>query len=216
MSLHVNLSGPIGQRFHLGVDFEIAAQGVTALLGPSGSGKTTVLRAIAGLQRVPGTIRFGDETWQDDRHFVPAHQRPVGYVFQGGGLLPHLTVSRNLAYATRRALPGPFVHDDVVARTGIGHLLDRVPARLSGGEIQRASIACALLRQPALLLMDEPLSALDSEARDQFLGHFEGLLGSIPIPAVYVTHDEAEARRLAVACVRMRAGAVDRQGSPPR
>ncbi|GGZ03480.1 ATP-binding cassette domain-containing protein [Novosphingobium colocasiae] len=216
MSLRVSLSGRIGRSFHLDVDFGIAAQGVTALLGPSGSGKTTVLRAIAGLERVPGTIRFGDEAWQDGRHFVPAHKRPVGYVFQGGGLLPHLTVGRNLIYAARRAPPGAFGCDDVVARTGIGGLMDRIPARLSGGEMQRASIACALLRQPSLLLMDEPLSALDSEARGQFLGHFESLLATLPIPVIYVTHDETEARRLAIGCVRMRAGALDPGGGPLR
>lgn len=216
MSLRVTLSGRIGRSFQLSVDFGIAAQGVTCLLGPSGSGKTSVLRAIAGLERVSGTIRFGNETWQDGKHFVPAHKRPVGYVFQGGGLLPHLTVAQNLAYAARRAPQGPFVHDDVVARAGIGGMMDRNPARLSGGEAQRASIACVLLRQPLLLLMDEPLSALDSEAREQFLGYFQSLLATIPVPAIYVTHDEAEARRLAVACVRMRAGALDAKGGLAR
>lgn len=212
MSLAVSLRGRVGEHLDLAVDFTAPARGVTALLGPSGSGKTTVLRAIAGLERLAGTIRLGAETWQDEAQFVPAHKRALGYVFQGGSLLPHLTVAGNLAYAARRAPPGVFVADDVIARTGIAGLLDRRPARLSGGEAQRASIARALLCQPRVLLMDEPLSALDSAARAQFLDLFEQLLAELALPVIYVTHDEAEARRLAVQVVRLRDGVAQVDG----
>jgi molybdate transport system ATP-binding protein len=129
-------------------------------------------------------------------------------VFQGAGLLPHLTVAQNLDYAIRRAQAGPFDRETLVARTGIGPLLDRSPARLSGGETQRAAIVRALLSQPRLLLMDEPLSALDGEAKASLLALFEDLLGAIAIPVIYVSHDEAEARRLATRCVRLRDGTV--------
>lgn len=210
MSLSLALCGPIGAAFDLDIALDLPGAGVTCLLGPSGSGKTSVLRAIAGLERgLAGTIRYGDELWQGPGLFVPPHRRRVGYVFQGAGLLPHLSIARNLDYAARRAGNGPFVRDDVIARTGIAHLLDRMPARLSGGEGQRASIARALLSQPRLLLMDEPLSALDSESKALLLDHFEGLLGAIGLPVLYVTHDEGEARRLARRCVRLRHGRVE-------
>jgi molybdate transport system ATP-binding protein len=208
MTIAVSLAGQIGPDFALDVDLALPMAGVTGLFGPSGSGKTTVLRALAGLERIPGVVRFGDEVWQDGGVFVPAHRRHIGYVFQGAGLLPHLTVARNLDYAARRAPPGPFDRETLVARAGIGALLDRSPARLSGGEMQRAAIVRALLSQPRLLLMDEPLAALDGEAKAALLALFEDLLGAIAIPVVYVTHDEVEALRLATRCVRLRGGAV--------
>jgi molybdate transport system ATP-binding protein len=209
VTLALSLAGRIGRGFAIDVTFEVPGAGVTALLGPSGSGKTTVLRALAGLTRVAGTIRCGDETWQAPGRFVPPHQRHVGYVFQGAGLLPHLTVAQNLDYAARRAPPGPFERADVIARTGIGALLDRRPARLSGGEAQRASIARALLSQPRLLLLDEPLSALDSEAREHLLAHIEAMLAALTIPVIYVTHEEREAARLASRTLRLRGGMLD-------
>ena len=208
MTISLALAGRIGPDFELDVTMDLPPTGVTCLLGPSGSGKTTVLRAIAGLQRVPGTIRFGARIWQDASTFVPPHRRKVGYVFQGAGLLPHLTVAGNLDYAARRNPAGSFARDDVIARTGIAHLLDRMPARLSGGETQRAAIARALLAQPQLLLMDEPLSALDAASKNELLGHLAGLLTAIDIPVIYITHDESEASRLANRTVRMAAGRV--------
>ena len=208
MTIAVALRGALGKDFALDVAFTVPAAGVTALLGPSGAGKTSVLRALAGLTRLPGTVRFAGETWQDEACFVPAHRRRIGYVAQGPGLLPHLTVAGNLAYAARRAAAGPFDRDDVVARTGIAPLLDRSPARLSGGEAQRASIARALLGQPKLLLMDEPLSGLDSPARAELVDQLAALFAAIAIPVVYVTHDGGEAARLAAQTVRLRAGRV--------
>ena len=205
----VALAGRIGPDFAVDIAVDLPGEGVTALLGPSGSGKTTLLRAIAGMDRVPGTIVVDGVVWQDAKTFYPPHERRVGYVFQGLGLLPHLSVRANLAYAKKRAGDGPFAFDDIVARTGVGGLLDRSPARLSGGEAQRAQIARALLSQPRLLLMDEPLSALDGEAKAELLAALEGLLAAIPIPAIYVTHDAGEADRLAARTVRLRGGRVE-------
>lgn len=209
MTIALALDGKVRGVFALRTAFEIPSSGVTALLGPSGSGKTSILRALAGLERIAGTITVDGEVWQDGATFLPPEQRRTGYVFQGAGLLPHLSVAANLAYAERRAPTGRFDRTDIIARTGIAALLDRRPASLSGGEAQRASIARALLGQPRLLLMDEPLSALDSEARDELLGWLENLLTEIAIPVFYVTHDHGEAARLAVRTIRIRAGRID-------
>lgn len=208
MTIVVKLAAVLSERFTLDLAFEIPSVGVTALLGPSGSGKTCVLRALGGLDRHSGTIRFKGDVWQDGRFFVPTHRRRIGYVFQGVGLLPHLSVRRNLDFAIRRAPAGAFQPDDVIARTGIASLLDRMPAGLSGGEAQRASIARALVSQPRMLLMDEPLSGLDEEARQTLLGGMEDMLRHIPIPTVYVTHDVAEAQRLAIHMIRLRDGRI--------
>ena len=197
MTISLALSDRLSPDFLLDVAFDVPSTGVTALLGPSGSGKTSVLRALAGLDRYRGTIRFDQDVWQDETRFVPPYRRRVGYVFQGAGLLPHLTIAENLGYAARRARPGPFERTDIIARTDIGKLLDRRPGRLSGGEAQRASIARALVSQPRLLLMDEPLSGLDLDARNDLLGHLKTLFGAIDIPVFYVTHDVTEAARLA-------------------
>lgn len=205
MTIAVALDGHVGS-FALQAAFDAPSTGVTALLGPSGSGKTTILRALAGLDRVAGTIVVDGETWQDGATFVPPERRRTAFVFQGAGLLPHLSVAANLTYAERRAPSGPFDRATIVDRTGIAPLLGRMPARLSGGEAQRASIARALLGQPRLLLMDEPLSALDSDARGGLLGWLECLLGDIGIPVFYVTHDHAEAARLAVRTLRINEG----------
>lgn len=208
MTIAVKLAAVVSDRFALDLAFDMPSVGVTALLGPSGSGKTCVLRALAGLDRWAGTIRFGDEVWQDGVVFVPAHRRRIGYVFQGMGLLPHLSVRGNLDFAASRAGAGAFVLGDVVARTGIGPLLDRSPVKLSGGEAQRASIARALMSQPRMLLMDEPLSGLDTDARDALLAGLEDVLRSIPVPTLYVTHDVAEAQRLAMRTIRLKDGRI--------
>lgn len=208
MTISVALAARLSPAFAIDVALDLPADGVTCLLGPSGSGKTTVLRALAGLERLPGTIRFGETTWQDRTTFLPPHRRQVGYVFQGAGLLPHLSVAGNLDYAAKRRPSGPLERSEVIDRTGIAHLLDRMPARLSGGEAQRASIARALLAQPRLLLMDEPLSALDTSSRRELVDHLAALFTAIPVPVVYVTHDESEAERLASRIVRIDAGGV--------
>ncbi|UAJ11761.1 ATP-binding cassette domain-containing protein [Glacieibacterium megasporae] len=197
----------LGPDFTLDVAFTVPSSGVTALLGASGSGKTSVLRALAGLDRRQGTLSVDGEVWQSATAFVPAHRRRIGYVPQTQGLLPHLTVGGNLDYASRRA---GAVGDraDIVARTGIASLLDRHPKSLSGGEAQRASVARALLGQPQMLLMDEPLSALDTAARATMLDLLEGVFAAAAIPVFYVTHDAAEAERLAARTIRLDRGRV--------
>jgi len=206
MTIAIRLRGRRGPRFLLDVDIEIPSTGVTALLGPSGSGKTSLLRALAGLDRHSGIISFGSDIWQDERMFVRTERRRIGYVFQGEGLLPHLSVRRNLDFAEDRAPAGPFDRDEIIARTGITPLLDAMPRDLSGGEMQRASIARALLGQPRLLLMDEPLSALDASARAAMVDWLGDLLPQLGLPVVYVTHDEAEAGRLASTTLALRDG----------
>ena len=187
--------------FELRVDVQLPSRGVTALFGPSGCGKTTVLRALAGLERASGRVVVGEAVWQDDARglFVPTHQRPIGYVIQEAALFPHLNVRRNLVYGQRRIAPGqhPIPLDQAVALLGIGHLLDRAPATLSGGERQRVAIARALLTSPRLLLMDEPLAALDEARKAEILPFLERLHAELAMPIVYVTHAMNEVARLA-------------------
>lgn len=207
----VGFSGELG-GFALDVSFAAPGQGITALFGPSGCGKTSVLRCIAGLQKLRGSCRVGGETWQDERTFLPPHRRPVGYVFQEASLFPHLPVRGNLLYASRGKAPangpGMIGFEETVELLGLARLLERAPERLSGGERQRVAIGRALLSQPRLLLMDEPLSALDRETRDEILPFLEKLHETLAIPVLYVTHDMSEVERLADHLVLLRAGKV--------
>ena len=204
--LQARLTGSIG-GFDLDVALAAPPGSVTALLGPSGSGKTSVLRCLAGLKRVPGEIDVDGIAWQDARTFLPTHRRRVAYVFQGGNLLPHLSVSANLDYAARRA--NGSADRDALARTmGIAGLLHRAPGALSGGEQQRVALARALLMQPRLLLLDEPLSALDADAKAGLLDHLAAIVPGLAIPVVYVSHDAREVARLARRVVRLDAGRV--------
>jgi molybdate transport system ATP-binding protein len=187
--------------------FTVPAAGVTSLFGRSGSGKTTILRCLAGLERASGLVRVNDTVWQDDRAFLPPERRRVGFVFQGANLLPHLSVSANLAYAARRA-ERPLALNDVIDRTGISALLDRMPARLSGGEAQRVAIARALLIRPNMLLLDEPLSALDSDAKAELSDYLAALLPQLAMPVFLVSHDAAEVARLAQRRILIEAGRV--------
>jgi len=203
------------------IDVAIAApmRGVTALFGPSGCGKTTILRCIAGLQRLPGFLNVGGEVWQDDERgiFRDPHERPIGYVFQEPSLFAHLSIRNNLLYGHKRAMKAGAREDirldDVVALLGIGHLLDRAPANLSGGERQRVAVGRALLSQPRLLLMDEPLSALDRITKDEILPYFEALHENLSIPVIYVSHDISEVERLADTLVLLERGRVLASGS---
>ncbi|WP_088348391.1 MULTISPECIES: molybdenum ABC transporter ATP-binding protein [Rhodomicrobium] len=206
-------SGSLG-TFSLDVAFEAPMRGVTALFGPSGSGKTTILRCMAGLHKLAGRLSVGGEIWQDDAAgiFRKAHQRPIGYVFQEASLFPHLSVRKNLLYGARRAAKQGaeelIREDEIVSLLGIGHLLGRAPLALSGGERQRVAVGRALLSQPRLLLMDEPLSALDRMAKDEILPYFEALHRHLSIPIVYVSHDIAEVERLADTLVLLERGRV--------
>ncbi len=196
--------------FHLDVAFGVPARGVTALFGPSGCGKTTVLRVFAGLERPPGgLLRVDGETWQDGRRFLPPHRRGVGYVFQEPSLFPHLNVRGNLEYAARRApRNGAVALDEAVALLGLEALLSRRPGELSGGERQRVAIARALAATPRLLLLDEPLAAVDVARRQEILPYLERLHRELAVPVIYVSHAPDEVARLADHLVLMEAGRV--------
>lgn len=196
--------------FVLDADLNLPMQGVSALFGHSGSGKTTLLRCIAGLERAPkGRLLVNGEVWQDNERWVPAHKRPLGYVFQEASLFPHLTVLNNLRYGLRRIRETPAVGlDHAIELLGIGPLLDRKPDRLSGGERQRAAIARALAVGPRLLLMDEPLASLDEPRKLEIMPYLERLRDEARIPIVYVSHSVAEVARLSDTLVILEAGKV--------
>jgi molybdate transport system ATP-binding protein len=188
--------------FQLDVDVHLPQHGISALFGPSGSGKTTCLRAIAGLERAPGGyVALGDEVWQDDGAgiFVPVHRRALGYVFQEASLFPHLSVRGNLEFGRKRvpASERRFDLAPVAELLGITGLLDRRPDGLSGGERQRVAIARALLAAPRLLLMDEPLAALDLRRKQEILPYLERMHDELAIPIIYVSHAPDEVARLA-------------------
>jgi len=203
-------------EFVLDVDLEMAGQGITAVFGPSGSGKTTLLRLIAGLDRAPGHLEVNGEVWQDDaaRRFVPTHRRALGYVFQEASLFPHLSARRNLEYGMKRVPAGERRVDlqRVLDLLGIGHLLDRMPESLSGGERQRVAIGRALLTSPRVLLMDEPLSALDLARKQEILPYLERLHDELEIPILYVSHAADEVARLADHIVVLDSGRAVAQG----
>jgi molybdate transport system ATP-binding protein len=200
-------AGRLG-AFRLEAAFALPSQGITALSGPSGAGKTTLLRCIAGLVRLPGRLVVAGDVWQDERTFLPAHRRPVGMVFQDASLLPHLTVKGNLLYGARRAATREIGLDDVVDLLGLSSLMSRSTANLSGGERQRVALGRALLSQPRLLLMDEPLSSLDVGAKAEILPYLERLHAALFLPALYVSHDAQEIARLADHVLVMRDGKI--------
>ena len=215
--IEARLSLPRG-GFTLDVALRLPARGVAALFGPSGCGKTTLLRSLAGLERAAGRVALGGEVWQDDAagRFVPTHQRAIGYVIQEAALFPHLDVRRNLAYGLDRIAPPArrIALDQVIALLGIGHLLERRPETLSGGERQRVAIARALATSPKLLLMDEPLAALDAQRKAEVLPYLDALHEELGIPVVYVSHSIDEVARLADHLVLMEAGRVRAEGPP--
>ena len=203
--------------FELHAELQVFAHGVTALFGPSGSGKTTLLRCIAGLERTAnGMFQVKDEVWQNGAKFMPVHRRPLGYVFQEASLFPHLSVRQNLEYGLKRIPPEQrkVQLEQVVEWLGLSKLIERdSPAGLSGGERQRVAIARALLTSPRLLLMDEPLSALDSASKREILPYLEVLHGELDIPVIYVSHSLDEVARLADQLVLMEQGRVIASGA---
>ncbi len=199
--------------FELDVDLALPGRGVTALFGHSGSGKTSLLRCIAGLERsARGRLEVNGQTWQDSERglFVPTHKRALGYVFQEASLFEHLSVRRNLEYGEKRIPPAErrVKFAQAVELLGIEHLLERMPARLSGGERQRVGMARALLTSPRLLLMDEPLAALDGKRKAEILPYLERLHDELDIPVLYVSHSPEEVARLADHLVLMDEGRV--------
>jgi molybdate transport system ATP-binding protein len=212
-TIRARYAGLLGS-FELDLAFEVPMRGITALFGPSGCGKTTILRCVAGLDRLPGQLVVGGEVWQDDGagRFLEPHQRAIGYVFQEPSLFAHLSVRGNLRYGHRRALRNGIAEhirfDEIVDLLGIGHLLDRGTKQLSGGERQRVALGRALLSQPRLLLMDEPLSALDRMTKEEILPYFEAIHDSLSMPVLYVSHDISEIERLADQMVLLDSGRV--------
>ena len=211
MSIQIDLQLGRG-RFDLQATVEMPDAGVTALAGHSGSGKTSLLRCLAGLEpRARGRIRFAGETWLDTEHRIhtPAHKRRIGYVFQHAALFPHLSVAKNLQYASARSSGAPRLSfDEVVQLTNLADLMPRSPTTLSGGERQRVALARALLSNSRLLLLDEPVSALDHAAKEDLLARLQAVARRSRLPVVYVSHNLAEAARLAEFAVVMDAGKV--------
>ena len=214
MSIHARFRLPY-PAFTLDIDVDLPAGGVTAVFGRSGSGKTTLLRCIAGLeQTLDGSLIVNDETWQDGSYRRPVHQRALGYVFQEARLFPHLSVAANLDFGRRRIAESErrVSLAQVVELLGIAHLLERRPERLSGGERQRVAIARALATSPRLLLMDEPLAALDQARKQEILPYLERLHDELAIPVLYVSHSPDEVARLADHIVLMEDGRAVAQG----
>ena len=200
--------------FVLDAAFSVPSHGITALFGASGSGKTTLLRLIAGLARAPGSLSVNGEVWQDAQRFVPPHRRALGYVFREASLFPHLSVRANLEYGWKRV---PHVErtlqwDDVIDWLGLVPLIDHQPHQLSGGQRQRVAIGRALLSSPRLLLMDEPLTALDANARAEILPYLESLHRELDLPILYVSHALDEVARLADHLLLIDAGRITYQG----
>lgn len=199
--------------FTLDVDLSLPGQGVSALFGASGSGKTTCLRCLAGLEQAEDAyIEVEGNVWQDSANnvFIPPHQRPIGYVFQEASLFSHLSVRGNLEFGWKRIDPATRRINlaQACALLGIDHLLERKADTLSGGERQRVGIARALLTSPRLLLMDEPLAALDAPRKREILPYLERLQDELKIPLIYVSHAQEEVARLADHLVLLEQGKV--------
>jgi len=203
------------EGFALSLDTTLPGTGISAIFGPSGCGKTTLLRAVAGLERDPnGLCCVNGESWQENRHHLPTHQRPLGYVFQEANLFTHLNVQQNLEYGLKRtpASQRRIAINDAIELLGIDHLLARNPGNLSGGERQRVAIARALLTSPSLLLMDEPLASLDRDGKREILPYLEQLHDELAMPMLYVSHAAEEVARLADHLLLLEHGRVRAQG----
>lgn len=214
-NINVMLSGSIDD-FVLDIDFKMPLKGITALVGPSGCGKTTILRCLSGLHKMSGQIKIADDIWQDNNIFQKPYQRSVGYIFQEANLFSHLSVRENLLYGAARAkkhhIKETYHFDDVVDVLAIEHLLERRTTSLSGGERQRIAIGRAILAQPRLLLMDEPLSALDQTSKQGIFTCFERLHEEFLLPILYVSHDINEIATLADQIILIEDGKKVAQG----
>ena len=212
--VEISLSRSTG--FDLQASFSLRDNGVTVLFGPSGCGKTSVLRAVAGLEKAKGRVVIGGEVWQDDASgvFMPTHRRSLGYIFQESSLFPHLSVEENLKFGFKKQTMQASLRrmNEAVELLGIGSLLGRREHELSGGEKQRVAIARSIAMNPNVLLMDEPLSALDWVRKKEILPWLERLKDELSIPIVYVTHSLSEMSRLADDIILMEAGRVKYAG----
>ncbi|MDH3419671.1 MAG: molybdenum ABC transporter ATP-binding protein [Gammaproteobacteria bacterium] len=214
LSLNIDLER---DAFSLALDATIDLAPITALFGPSGAGKTTMLRVIAGLERsARGKLTVSGVAWQDSATgtFVPPHLRRIGYVFQDGRLFSHLNAAGNLQFAMRLArTTGRFSFDEVVAALDLAPLLERRPHTLSGGEQQRVAMGRALLRDPELILMDEPLSAMDVKRKAEIVPYIERVAHELDVPILYVTHTIEEVSRLATRMILLADGRIAAVGS---
>jgi molybdate transport system ATP-binding protein len=211
--IEARFCGQLG-HFTLDVNFKTPNQGITALFGISGCGKTSILRCMAGLQRLEGFLRIKDDIWQDQKIFLPTYRRPVGYVFQEASLFPHLSVKENLQFGAKCGGKKSLINfEEIIELLGIEKLLERHPSKLSGGECQRVAIGRALLSSPRLLLMDEPLSALDRDNKNEIIPYLERLHQSLNIPIFYVTHDISEVERLADRLILLENGKIKEIGN---
>jgi molybdate transport system ATP-binding protein len=215
LSTRMALDGPTG-RFDLDVDLEIAKGEFLALSGPSGAGKTTLLRLIAGLARPnAGRIVVGGETWCDvgNRRHIPTRERSIGFVFQDYALFPNMTVKRNVEFALgRRRHAGET--KELLELVGLENLQDAFPARLSGGQKQRLALIRALARRPAILLLDEPLSALDPPMRRQLQDELKRMHREFGTTTLLVSHDFSEILRLSDRAIRLDTGRIVFDGRP--
>jgi len=206
----IDLKFQLARRdFHLDVAFATGARGITALFGHSGSGKTTLLRCIAGLEKPDfGYFKIDDEIWQHDKFSLPTHRRDIGYVFQEANLFAHLSVTHNLDYAVKRQRTATkkISKQDVVDWLALAPLLGKMPRELSGGQRQRVAIGRALLTNPKLLLMDEPLASLDLTSKTEILPYLEKLHRELKLPVFYVSHSPDEVIRLADQIVLLAGG----------
>ena len=202
--------------FCLQIDNCLPLRGVTALFGRSGCGKTTLLRAIAGLDRHTGAeVHCGATIWQQDGRFVPVHQRRIGMVFQESSLLAHLTVEQNLLYGFKRLAKHAAIQlkpEQVIQMLELTPLLQQVPAQLSGGQRQRVALGRALLSQPQLLLLDEPLASLDQQSRNEILPFLQRIASQTGIPMLLVSHQLDDVVKLADNLVLMQDGRIHSQG----
>jgi molybdate transport system ATP-binding protein len=217
MSLHIKILLQYSTGFRLQLNQHIQLDKITALFGASGSGKTSLLRCIAGLEaNVVGDIQYKGETWLTAKKRLAAHKRPIAYVFQEASLFEHLSVEGNLRYASKRASKplGESLKAQILEILGIKDLLARKPAKLSGGERQRVAIARAMFNSPELLLMDEPLAALDAKRKQGILQCIKDLHLLTGIPIIYVSHSMEEVAWLADEVLLFENGEVQNQGTP--
>lgn len=199
MSLNVNLKWQRGDFCLRVAHQQFPSQGVTAIFGPSGCGKTSLLRVLAGLEPdVPASITFNNRVWQGEGSFVPAEKRRIGLVFQEASLLPHLNVQQNLEYGWRRTAPSSrrLLPQDIYQMLALEPLLDHRSDQLSGGQRQRVALGRALMTSPDLLLLDEPLAALDAESKRQILPYLATVIRETRTPVLLITHSAGEVLRL--------------------
>lgn len=213
--MKISAAFTIAREQPLNFQFEIDAKGITAVFGKSGCGKTSLLRALAGLERHPGALlKVGGEIWQKDDIFLPSHQRPIAYVFQEPSLFPHLNVRKNIEYGHSRNKTGArgIGLEQIIELMELDLLLDRKTDFLSGGERQRVAIARALAVSPSLLLMDEPLSSLDQDKKNELIPYIASLNKELQIPIIYVSHSNEEIARLADQLIFIEDGSIQAAG----